>query len=266
LGFAAALAVLTCLLFGLAPALRATRIEPSVVMKVGGRGLTAGRERFSLRRTLVVVQVALSLVLVAGAVLFTRSLDKLLKIDTGFRQEGITIIDLAFGRLKVPPERRLAFKDELLGRIKAIPGIEAATDTNLVPLSGNATDNLVWLDGAATQKLNTNFSQVGPDYFRMLDTPLLAGREFNDRDTANTPKVAIVNETFARRLLNGANPVGHRFWIEATPTDPETVYEIVGLVRDTKYEDIREEFSPIAFLAKSQDLQPAPNGLLLIRS
>ncbi len=267
LGFTAGMAVLTCILFGLAPAIRATRIEPAAAMKAGGRGMTAGRERSSLRRALVVLQVALSLVLVAGAFLFTRSLNKLLMVDTGFRQEGILITRAGFGRLNLPPERRLAFRRELLDRIKAIPGVEAAADANLVPLSGSAMGNDIWLDGGdAEQKMNTAFSRVGSDYFKTLRTPLLAGREFDERDTANATKVAVVNETFARQFLNGSNPIGQRFWIEATPNDPETLYEIVGLVKDTKYQELREELAPIAFLASSQDPRPTPGGQFLIRS
>jgi len=96
--------------------------------------------------------------------------------------------------------------------------------------------------------------------------PVLAGRDFDEHDGIGTPKVAMVNETFARRLLNGANPVGHRFWIESTPSDPETQYEIVGLVKDTKYADLREDFGPIAFLARAQDPRPTPSGQFLIRS
>src|SRR5258705_11585651 len=114
LGFAAGLAVATCVLFGLAPALRATGTEPGKAMKSSGRGLTAGRERFSLRRALVVVQVALSLVLVAGAFLFSRSLNKLITVDTGFRQEELLIARAGFGRLNVAPDRRLSFRGEML--------------------------------------------------------------------------------------------------------------------------------------------------------
>jgi len=267
LGFAAGTGALTCVLFGLTPALRATRIEPGAVMKATGRGLTSGRERFSLRRALVVVQVALSLVLVASALLFSRSLIKLTTVDTGFQQENILITRAGFARLNIAPERRLAFKNEMLDRIKAIPGVEAATQTNVVPLSGNAWNNSVWMDGGDTQRrLSTFFSRIGPEYFKTLNTPLLAGREFNDHDAANASKVAIVNETFVRKLLDGVNPVGQRFRIEATPTDPETVYEIVGLVKDTKYQDLREEFGPIAFLASSQDPRPSANGQFLISS
>src|SRR6185312_478290 len=101
---------------------RATRIEPGAAMKAAGRGLTAGRERFTLRRALVVVQVALSLVLVAGALLFSRSLNKLLTVETGFRPKGHLITSDSFKQLNIPPEQRLAFKTEQPERIKALPG------------------------------------------------------------------------------------------------------------------------------------------------
>jgi putative ABC transport system permease protein len=267
LGFATGIAALTCVLFGLTPALRATRIEPGAAMKASGRGLTAGRERFSLRRALVVVQVALSLVLVVSAFLFSRSLNKLLTVDKGFQPEGIVMAEAGFARLNIPPERRLAFRRDVLEHIKAIPGVEAASEANLVPLGGNSTNNSVWLEGAdEQQKTDSSFSWVGRDYFNTLRIPLLAGRDFDEHDAAGAPKVAIVNETFGRRLLQGANPVGHRFSIEATPNDPETLYEIVGLVKDTKYGVLREEFGPIAFLPSSQYPRPGSGGLFLIRS
>ena len=267
LGFTTLVATLTCVLFGLTPALRATRIEPGAAMKTSGRGLTGGGGKFSLRRALVVVQVALSLVLVASALLFTRSLNKLMAVDAGFRSEGILISGIGFRQLELPPERRVAFKREMLDRIKAIPGVESASETNLIPLSGSAAGNNVWLDGSDAQGgINSSFSWVGSDYFKTLGTPLIAGRELNDHDAANSPKVAVVNESFARTLFKDANPVGRRFWIEETPTDPETPYEVVGVVRNTKYGDLREEFGPIAFLALSQQAVPAPNGQFLIRS
>src|SRR5262249_50940067 len=100
---------------------------------------------------------------------------------------------------------------------------------------------------------NTYRSRVGRDYFKTMGTRLLAGREFDERDTTNAPNVAIVNETFARMLLNGANPIGRSFWIEKTPFDPETRYEIVGWVKDTKCGELREEFAPSLFLATEQN-------------
>src|ERR1044072_819314 len=132
LAFSAGTAVLTCALFGLAPALRATRVAPAMAMKAAGRGLTAGRERFGLRRVLVVSQVALSLVLVAGARLFSRSLSKLATQDAGLRREGILVTRVGFSRLKLPVDRRLAFKRELLERLKAGAGGRSAAAGALV--------------------------------------------------------------------------------------------------------------------------------------
>src|SRR6202011_642257 len=131
------LAVLTCAIFGLTPALRATRVAPVVVLKSTGRGMTAGRERFGLRRALVVSQVALSLVLLVGALLFVRSLRNLLTLDAGFREEGLLITQLDLSRLKYPPQRRYVLYRELLDRIRATPGIEFAASTSIVPISGN---------------------------------------------------------------------------------------------------------------------------------
>ena len=265
LGFAAGLAVLTCLLFGLAPAIRATRMEPGAVIKGGGRGMTASRERFSLRRALVIAQVALSLVLVAGALLFSRSLSNLLTVDTGFRQDGVLIAGVNFRRLNLPPDRFEAFNDEFLYRLRAIPGVESA-GIGMTPL-GDSGGNSVWMDGTdARQGKDVSRSRVGHDYFKTLQIPLLAGRDFDARDRVGAPTRAIVNQAFARELLNGANPVGRRFWIEATPGESEKLYEIVGLVRDTKYGDLREEFGPIVYDAVAQVTGLGPSANVLIRS
>jgi predicted permease len=206
-------------------------------------------------------------VLVAGAVLFSRSLNKLTTVGTGFQQEGILITRANFSRLNLAPERRLEFRKQIAERLKAIPGVLAVADANVIPLSGNAWSNSVWPDGGDGQrKLETQFSQVSSEYFKTMNTPMLAGRDFGTQDTPNTPEVAIVNQTFARKLLDGANPIGARFRKEATPTGPETVYEIVGVVQDAKYEDLREEFGPTVFLASAQDSDPSPSGQFLIRS
>jgi putative ABC transport system permease protein len=270
LGFVAGLAVLTCLLFGLAPAFHTTRLELGAVMKAGGRGKKAGRgglrQKFGLRQMLTVSQVALSLALVAGALLFSRSLGKLLTVSTGFRSEGILIADVGFRRVNLSPERYQVLKDELLNRLRALPGVESVAFTHMSPLRGGGGGN-VWMDGADPQQgTRVRHSRVGPDYFNTLQIPLLAGRDFTARDRAGAPNVAIVNEAFARRFLNGANPVGQRFWRGAMVGDPEMSYEIVGLVRNTKYEDLREDFAPIVYTPPAQDLNAGPGGPILIRS
>lgn len=265
LGFASGLAVLTCLLFGLVPSLRATRLEAASVLKASGRGMTASRERFSLRRLLVVTQVALSLVLVAGALLFSRSLTNLMTVNKGFSEEGVLIATVNFQNLKLPLDRNQAFKDQILDRIRATPGIEAAAP-GMIPFRDSGS-NTVWMDGTdASQGKEVSRSRIGLDYFKTLKVPLLAGRDFDARDREGAPNAAIVNEAFARQLLNGANPVGHRFWVEATPGDPEKLYEIVGLVGDTKYGDLREAFGPIVYDNAAQITGSGPGANIFMRT
>lgn len=265
LGFTTGVAVLTCLLFGLTPALRATRVDPGTVMKTVGRGLTANRERFSLRRALVVVQVALSLVLVASALLFTRSLNKLLTVDTGFNDKGLLTTRVSFRRLEIPPERRIEFRQNLVERIKAVPGVQAVSDMDTVPLTGGGRNNNVWLSENADDKINAAFNRVGFDYFDTLQLPLRSGRQFTSQDTVGSQRVAIVNETLARQL-GQMNPVGHRVVVETTPNEPETTYEIVGMVRDAKFEELKEGPLSMVYLPSSQDPQPLTGRFFLIRS
>jgi predicted permease len=265
LGFITGLAVATCLLFGLMPAIRITRRQTGAAIIASGRGMSASRERFTLRRALTVAQVALSLVLVAGALLFARSLSKILTIDMGFRDDNVLTATAMFHRLNLPRDRVPVFRDQLLERIRAIPGVESAALTNVVPLrdwgGGSA-----WIDGAAREPKPTRLSRVGPGYFQTLQIPLEAGRDFDARDRVGAPLVAIVNHAFARRFLNGANPLGHRLWIEAAPGSPDTLYEIVGFVADTKYADLREDFRPIGYYAAAQDEGAGAGGTFLIHS
>jgi predicted permease len=268
LGFTAGMAVLTCALFGLTPALRASRVAPTEAMKSSGRGLTAGRERLGLRRALVVAQVALSLVLVAGALLFSRSLGKLLAEDVGFRQEGVLIAQVDSSRMNLPEESRLPFKRGLLERIKAVPGVKSAAATNVVLLSGNAWGNDVWMDGAASsERKPMNLARVTPGFFDTLGITMLGGRDFDDRDNSSSPNVAVVNEEFARQVAGGGNPVGSSFWVEARPGGvPETRYEIVGLVKSTKYSDLREELQPVVYFPMSQATRFGQFDQILISS
>jgi predicted permease len=144
--------------------------------------------------------------------------------------------------------------------------VESVAFTNTIPLPAVGSIH-VWTDGAdAPQKQRTSHGSVGPDYFKTLEIPVLAGREFDARDRADAPRVAIVNEAFARKFLHGADPVGQRFWMEGMGPIPETRYEIVGLVRDTKFVDLREEFRPIAYTAPAQLVGASPGGPVVIRS
>src|SRR5690349_12002601 len=191
-GFTPGVAALTCLRFGLAPPFRATRVAPATVLKSASRAMTAGRERFGLRRALVVSQVAMSLVLLVAALLFVRSRRNLMTLDAGFRQTGLLITNVDFSKLKLPVERRQPYKRELLDHIRAIPGVDSAADTSIIPISGDGWNNNV-LIGSDRHKGLSNFTRVSQGYFRTMGTPLLAGRDFDDRDTAASPKVATVN-------------------------------------------------------------------------
>ncbi|HKT46571.1 MAG TPA: ABC transporter permease [Candidatus Acidoferrales bacterium] len=266
LAFTAGLAVLTCLLFGMAPGLRSARVAPVTVLKTAGRGMTSGRERFGLRRVLVVTQVALSLVLLVGALLFVRTLRNLLTIDPGFRSEGVIVASIDLTRLNIAKGERQEFKRELLEKVRAVPGVESAADTRGVPLSGNFSNDEVLPDGDDKRKGISDFNWVSPGYFRTMKTPLLMGREFDEHDTTTAPKVAIVNEMFAKKFLNGEAALGHTFVILGYVGQARPTYQIIGLVKNTKYSELREDIQPIAYLAAAQDDRPDNFSQFLIRS
>jgi predicted permease len=267
LAFTVGVATLTCILFGVMPAFQATRAEAAEALKAGGRTLSTTRQRFGLRQFLVVAQVSLSLVLIVTALLFSGSLRNLMEVDAGFRQNGILVADIDLSRLQIPAGRRVEFKRNLLERVRSVPGIISAAEVAVLPISGNGADNAVWKDeAAAAEKMVSNFNWLGPGYLRTMGITLLSGRDFDDHDTASSPRVAIVNQSFARKLGLGGDPVGQRFRRQATPSSPETVFEIVGFVKDTKYHNLREEFAPIAFLPIAQDTQPDPFEQIVIRS
>ena len=263
--FTSVLAVATCLVFGLMPAIRVTGTAPGAAMKAGSRGSSDTRERFGLRRTLVVVQVALSLVLVVGALLFVRSLRNLMTIDAGFRQDGLLVVNLDLRKAGVPAERRTAFYDEITGRLAALPGVTSAAQAFIVPVSGSGWNNNIIVRGER-QPDNVNFNSVSTDYFRTMGTPLLNGRTFNAQDTIASEKVAIVTEGFARQYFPNQNPVGEVFQIEEGAGQPRPYLHIIGVVKDTKYTNLREEFRPLAFFSTSQEAEPDSGLQVVMRS
>jgi len=263
--FTMCLAVLTCLLFGLTPALQVARTAPGEVMKAGATGTSSTPARLGFRRVLVVSQVALSLVLVVGALLFVRTLQNLLHVDAGFSQDHIVIAGMDLTATNMPAAQRNAFKRDMVEQIRNIPGVSKAASTQIVPLSGNMWNDNVSIPGSGVQRNIANFNLVSPEYFKTMDTPLIAGRDFNEGDTPSTPKVAIVTETFVRKFLKGENPVGTVFTVRPGGDKPGQ-YQIVGLVRDVKYGNLREQFSPIVFLAESQDDKPQLGMRVVIRT
>jgi predicted permease len=264
LAFTAAAALFTTVIVGVAPALHATRAN-GLPMAAGGRTMTAGRRRLGLQRALVVSQLALSVTLLVSGLLFVRSLINLLTLNTGFEQAGILEVDLDYRRLALVPERDRAFRREILETIRAIPGVDAAASAGTIPLVNNWSQ-YVYFDGSTDRRGRSNFSLIGDRYFTTMGIPLLAGRDFDARDDLASLKVAIVNELFAQRYLGGTNPLGVAFQLEGPGGRPGLTATIVGVVRNTKYNDLREPFSPIVYMASTQLDRPGPSDQILVRS
>jgi predicted permease len=264
LAFTAGLATLTCVLFGLTPAVRATSTSPGAVMKANSRGQTAGRERFSLRRSLVVSQVALACVLLVGALLFVRSLNNLLTADTGFEQDGILITSIDLSALDLSKERRLTFKRELTERIQAIPGVESAANAAMFPLGGSSWNEDVLIRGES--KGDALLNRVATAYFATLEMPLLAGRDFDERDTVSSRPVAIVNELFVEKFLAGADPIGATFQLEPRPGETAPMIEIVGVVGNAKWNNLRDDAEEMAFFPVLQEEAVGNSIQVLLRT
>ncbi len=247
--FAAAVAALTCVVFGMAPAFRASGVDPVIAMKAGGRGLTRGRESFSLQRLLVVMQISVSLVLLVGALLFVRSFYNLMTLNPGMREEGVTFAFIGFEKAKVPQNGYEEFKRELLEETRSVPGIVSAAITTQTPLNGSSWELEITLGRAEG---SSKVAWVSPGYFQTMGIPMLSGRDFNDTDRRTSQRVAIVNQAFARRFLNGSNPVGQTLRTHQEPGYPSSVYRIVGTIPDTKYDSLRGEMPPITFAPASQ--------------
>ncbi len=250
LAFTAAIAMVTCAVFGLVPAFRSSRSEPADAMKPGSRWITGGRERFSFQRILVVLQIAVSLVLLAGALLFVRSFRNLATLDPGFRQKNILLAFINLKPMHLPnAEQYQPVADDLLEQIRSVPQVESAATSTHVPLDGSS-----WTLGIHIKDLETwsKFTWVSLGSFQTMRVPLLAGRDFNDRDTRTSPRVAIVNEAFVRKYLGGANPIGMTMRTVAEPDYPSEVYEIIGVVKGTKYAKLRDEIPPESYGVVSQ--------------
>ena len=266
LGFNAGLAVLTCVLFGLSPALQASRVAPADAMKTGGRGVVAGQSRFGLRRLLVAAQIAISLMLVFGALLFVRTFHNLIALDPGFDAQHLAYADVDFTTLKVPPDARLAFEHRLAEELRSMPGAEDVAITQYLPMNGGAWNEEINIPKAGTVKGLSWFNRVGPDYFATTRTTLLAGREFTVHDDRSAPMVAVINETFARKLFHARAPLGQSFGVVQYGDKPDVLYQVVGVVKDSKYGDLREDPLAIAYLPMDQDRTPTTGAILLVRS
>ena len=261
LAFTAAVAILTGLLFGLAPAWRGTRVQPQTAMKANSRGVIFSGgvgAKFGLGKALVMLQVALSLVLVVGAGLMLSTFWKLTSMDTGFNRQNVVLVGVNMRNANYPQDGRTAAWQQMLDRVRTIPGVRSASMSGLTPISRrNWTETLV-INGANVN--GVAYNSVSPGYFETLGTRLIAGRDFNKYDTPQSPSVAIVNETFVKKFFPNTNPIGKTYrW---RPNDILSgPIEIVGVVKDAKYFSLREPVPPTGYRAESQE---KPRGFAVI--
>jgi putative ABC transport system permease protein len=256
LGFTAAIAVLTGVLFGLIPALRSTRISLSGAMK--GSQPTDIESHSHLRpgRWIVAAQVALSLVLVIVAGLFLRSFNNLLTLDAGFDRSNVLLISTSVHDRSITPAQLPALYQQILEHLSALPGVTSASASLLTPLSGSTWDNNFYREkggGPAPAESDADMNYISPGYFSTLRSPLRTGRNFDERDTVTAPSVAIINETMARKFFPDSAAIGQYLRIDdINPSTKTPPFQIVGIVKDAKYDSLRESMPSTIFFPLAQ--------------
>jgi predicted permease len=249
LAFTASVSAVAVMLFGLAPAWRGTRVDPQAAMKVSARGIAEGQSGFNFGKALVSAQVAVSLVLVVGAALLLSTFWNLSTLDAGFDRDRVLMINTDLRNAHYPKERGESSLEEMRQQLASIPGVLSASYSFVTPLNGATIITPIQVEGATPQtshdsQLRANWVSQG--FFETLGTPLLAGRDFDQRDMLSRAKVAIINQTAARKFFDSANPVG-RYYRTGRPVKDQLV-KIIGVVKDAKYNSLRQEQPAIAYL------------------
>ena len=269
LGFTLAVSLLTGILFGLLPALQASRPNLNERLKAGGRSATSDINRQRLRGFLVIAEIALSLVLLVGAGLLIRSFLRLQAVNPGFNSKNVLTMQLDLnGPNYKKGSQVIAFHDQLLERIKRLPGVQYASTRSFVPIARDASFAYLrfHIEGRqpdASEGSVAFYNAVSPDYFQTMMIPLRKGRSFSDRDVRGSQNVAIVNETLARRYFGNEDAIGKRITLEDHPKEADWI-TVVGMVGDTKPRELHSE--PVAELYMPYDQQPEPGMALMIRS
>jgi predicted permease len=254
--FTFALALITGVGFGLLPAIQAAHPNVYPTLKDQGSSVIGGFGQIRSRQALVIAQVALSLLLLVGAGLFTRSLINLRKLDPGFQTSNMVTFALDASRNGYMPERIRETYQRLQERLNSVPGVKAAALNDLMLLSGDNNFHGIHVEGyqpKADDEMQPTFSTISPDYFATVGMPLLLGRDFTAADRWGSPKVAIVNETFAGHYFHGENPLGRRFGLRGQgPTD----IEIIGVAKDAKYDSLRGKNQQFVYMPYLQEETP----------
>ena len=264
LAFNFLLAVVTGIVFGLLPALQASRPDVNDALKDGGANPMAGSNRsygFNARSTLVVTEIAMTLVLLIGAGLMIRSFATLQTLAVGFQPDRVMTFHIDLPRYK--QEAEVAFDEQLLERIGSLPGVEAASVASGTPLSGNSAATIMKIKGEEGEPKPVGLHSVGADYFATLRIPLKKGRSFTGQDRAGARLVAIVNEEAAQKYWPDEDPIGKEIWLGAG-WEQNQFGEIVGVVGDVKYGTVEEAARPEVYLPYSQPTEPA--SFVLVRT
>ncbi len=260
LGFTIGVTVTTALLFGTVPAFRAGGVEPMEAIKEQGRG-SPSDAKVGLASVLVAAQVALSVVLVVAAGLFVRTFSALAHLDLGFEQQHVLVVNVNALRTQIAPDDRLAVFERARAAVRALPGVSDAALSVVTPVSGMSWNNRIVVSDAPVlpERQSLAFMNgITPTWLATFGTPLLAGRHFSDHDVKESSRVAIVNQTFVRKFLNGANPIGHTVRTLGFHTE-EPPKEIVGVVADAVYRNLREPIPATMYVPITQrDDQPVP--------
>ncbi|HSB12051.1 MAG TPA: ABC transporter permease [Blastocatellia bacterium] len=258
LAFTAGISLLTGLVFGLVPALQASKPDVNDSLKEGGRGSTGGAAGIRVRNLLVVSEIALSLVLLVGAGLLIRSFIRLQQFELGFNPDKLLTMRIQLPGSKYNDRKQVAsFFQQLLERIEATPGVQSAGCISSIFLSDTPNSTNFSIEGrpvpVGAESIEVPLDAVSSNYFRVMGIPLLRGREFDDRDAIGTPRVAIINDTFAQRFFSGEDPIGKRYVYGTPGPNNDDWITIVGVVGDMRRTGFDRPVRPETFLPQSQD-------------
>lgn len=264
LGFTTLISVMTGIVFGLAPALQASKLNLNEVLK-SGSGSLGSSGRHKLRNILVVAEVALAVVLLIGAGLMIKSFLSLLKVDPGFNPQNLLTMTVSIPRSKYrEPSKVVGIYQELEKRIESLPGAAASGIVNILPLIGGDTNRLL-IEGRPIPppgyEIEANFREISGSYFRTAGIPLMAGRFFDHRDNADSTPVVIINKSFANKFFDKTDPVGQRIYF---PGNADSPIGIVGVVGDVHITGLDEEIKPVMYIPMAQSVSNTVS--LLIRT
>jgi predicted permease len=246
LAFTSLVTVTTTLFFGLAPAFRATVVEPNLTMNASPSRVTGSRGHLS--SALVAAQVSISLLLLIGAGLFVQTLWNLRTLDRGFRHEGVLLVHVDATRAGYDGTRLRGFYQQVLANAERLPGVTAASLSSITPLMGGGISMPIAVNGQPIASGELHFNLVAPRYFETLSTPIVLGRDFTLRDDASAPGVAIVNEAFVRHHVPNGSPLEQRVSVVGSPRE----LQVIGVVKDAVYEDLRQTPPPTVYAAYLQ--------------